>query len=121
MRVSTGIRSPQRAPLLQVAKSASATIAAWLIAGALIPGPPPVFAAIAQECAAKGGYRVKTETVPFDAALNNYRTAAQGGQGPDVFRAEVAWVPLEELESRLAYADERRLIRRATELLADSA
>ena len=35
--------------------------------------------------------------------------------------AEVAWVPLEELESRLAYADERRLIRRATELLAESA
>jgi uncharacterized membrane protein YccC len=47
MRVSTGIRSPQRAPLLQVVKSATATIAAWLIAGALIPGPPPVFAAIA--------------------------------------------------------------------------
>ena len=33
----------------------------------------------------------------------------------------VAWVPLAELESRLAYADERRLIRRATELLEDTA
>ena len=41
--------------------------------------------------------------------------------GDDVEVAEVAWVPLGELESRLAYADERRLIRRATELLADSA
>ena len=35
--------------------------------------------------------------------------------------SEVAWVPLDELESRLAYADERRLIRRATELLEDTA
>lgn len=41
------IRAPRRAPLLQVVKSAVATSAAWLIAGFLIPGPPPVFAAIA--------------------------------------------------------------------------
>ena len=41
------MRSPHRAPILQVVKSAAATIAAWVIAGALIPGPPPVFAAIA--------------------------------------------------------------------------
>ena len=34
---------------------------------------------------------------------------------------EVAWVPLAELESRLAYADERRLVRRAAELLAETA
>lgn len=47
MRVTDGLRTAQRAPLLQVAKSALATIAAWLIAGALIPGQPPVFAAIA--------------------------------------------------------------------------
>lgn len=47
MRVTDGLRTAQRAPLLQVAKSAIATIAAWLIAGALIPGQPPVFAAIA--------------------------------------------------------------------------
>ena len=48
---------------------------------------------------------------------------ALGGElcDDDVEVAEVAWVPLGELESRLAYADERRLIRRATELLADSA
>ncbi|NUS52466.1 MAG: NUDIX hydrolase, partial [Nocardioidaceae bacterium] len=32
---------------------------------------------------------------------------------------EVAWVPLGELDERLAYADERRLVRRAAELLAD--
>ena len=39
----------------------------------------------------------------------------------DIEVAEVAWVPLGELESRLAYADERRLIRRATELLEETA
>lgn len=43
----TAIRTPRRSPFLQVAKSAIATIAAWLLAGWLIQGPPPVFAAIA--------------------------------------------------------------------------
>ncbi len=43
----TALRTSRRAPFLQVAKSAIATIAAWLIAGWLIPGPLPVFAAIA--------------------------------------------------------------------------
>jgi uncharacterized membrane protein YccC len=47
MKVSAGIRTSQRSPFLQVAKSALATAAAWLVAGVLIPGPPPVFAAIA--------------------------------------------------------------------------
>ena len=48
---------------------------------------------------------------------------ALGGElsDEDVEVSEVAWVPLGELESRLAYADERRLIRRATELLGDTA
>lgn len=39
--------APRRVPLLQVAKSAIATLGAWLLAGWLIPGPVPVFAAIA--------------------------------------------------------------------------
>lgn len=47
MRVTSAIRAPQRAPVLQVTKSAVATVAAWLIAGAIVQGPPPVFAAIA--------------------------------------------------------------------------
>lgn len=47
MRLTSAIRAPRRAPLLQVAKSAIATVAAWLVAGWLIQGPPPVFAAIA--------------------------------------------------------------------------
>lgn len=47
MRFSERFRATRRAPILQVLKSAVATVAAWLIAGWLIPGPLPVFAAIA--------------------------------------------------------------------------
>jgi len=47
MRFSERFRATKRAPLLQVLKSAVATVAAWLVAGWLIPGPLPVFAAIA--------------------------------------------------------------------------
>ena len=39
----------------------------------------------------------------------------------DVEVSEVAWVPLEEVASRLAYADERRLLDRVPDLLADTA
>ncbi len=47
MSMSAALRASKRAPFLQVAKSAVATTAAWLIAGWLVAGPPPVFAAIA--------------------------------------------------------------------------
>ncbi|AYF98084.1 FUSC family protein [Protaetiibacter intestinalis] len=47
MRVIETFRATRRQPLLQVAKSAVATAVAWLLAGWLIPGPLPVFAAIA--------------------------------------------------------------------------
>ena len=40
-------RATRRVPILQVLKSAVATIAAWLIAGSLVQGQLPVFAAIA--------------------------------------------------------------------------
>ncbi len=55
--------------------------------------------------------------------VHHFLMRALGGElsDRDVEVAEVAWVPLAELESRLAYADERRLIRRATELLEDTA
>lgn len=45
--MTAAIRAPKRSPFLQVAKSAVATVAAWLLAAWLLPGPPPVFAAIA--------------------------------------------------------------------------
>ncbi|MGP3535038.1 FUSC family protein [Microbacterium sp. RD1] len=47
MRIPAAFRAPRRGPFLQVVKSAVATIAAWLLAGWLVQGPPPVFAAIA--------------------------------------------------------------------------
>ena len=39
----------------------------------------------------------------------------------DIEVSEVAWVPLEELAARLAYADERRLLERVPDLLAETA
>ncbi len=39
----------------------------------------------------------------------------------DVEVSEVAWVPLEDVAARLAYADERRLLDRVPDLLADTA
>ncbi|KOV78658.1 extracellular solute-binding protein [Nocardia sp. NRRL S-836] len=70
--------------------SDSGEVTFWDTSG---PNEGPAFAKIANDCASKGGYKVKVETQAFDTALANYKTAAQGGQGPDVFRAEVAWVP----------------------------
>ncbi|MBT2517733.1 FUSC family protein [Streptomyces sp. ISL-90] len=47
MNFTATFRATKRVPILQVLKAAVATIAAWLVAGWLIPGPLPVFAAIA--------------------------------------------------------------------------
>ncbi|QNO37275.1 FUSC family protein [Protaetiibacter sp. SSC-01] len=47
MRLLAAFRASRRQPWLQVVKSAVATAIAWLVAGWLIPGPLPVFAAIA--------------------------------------------------------------------------
>ena len=47
MRIPSNLQAPKRVPLLQVMKSAIATVLAWLIAALLIPGHAPVFAAIA--------------------------------------------------------------------------
>lgn len=55
--------------------------------------------------------------------VHHFLMRALGGElsDSDVEVAEVAWVPLHELEARLAYADERRLLRRAAHLLEDTA
>jgi len=55
--------------------------------------------------------------------VHHYLLEASGGQlsDEDIEVDEVAWVPLEELRERLAYAGERRLVQAAAELLADSA
>ncbi|MCU1595239.1 MAG: hydrolase, partial [Frankiales bacterium] len=39
----------------------------------------------------------------------------------DVEVSEVAWVPLAELAAKLAYADERRLLEKVPDLLAETA
>ena len=55
--------------------------------------------------------------------VHHFLMVAVGGElsDADIEVTEVAWVPLDQLHDRLAYAGERRLVRRATELLADSA
>ena len=47
MSMFSAVRSAHRSSLLQVVKSAVATVLAWFLAGWLIPAQPPVFAAIA--------------------------------------------------------------------------
>ncbi|HET9117505.1 MAG TPA: NUDIX hydrolase [Pseudonocardiaceae bacterium] len=55
--------------------------------------------------------------------VHHFLLRALGGElsDADVEVTEVAWVPLADLPARLAYADERRLVQRATTMLADSA
>ena len=37
--------------------------------------------------------KVEVQAVPFDGAQNKFKVAAQAGNAPDVFRAEIAWTP----------------------------
>ena len=55
--------------------------------------------------------------------VHHFLLRAIGGalSDADVEVSEVAWVPLSELSERLAYADERALVDRVPDLLADSA
>lgn len=58
--------------------------------------------------------------------VHHYLLEATGGRlsiegDPDAEAVDVAWVPLEELPERLAFANERRIVRAATALLADIA
>jgi uncharacterized membrane protein YgaE (UPF0421/DUF939 family) len=47
VRLTASVRADQRVPFLQAGKAAIATVAAWVIASALLPTQLPVFAAIA--------------------------------------------------------------------------
>jgi 8-oxo-dGTP pyrophosphatase MutT (NUDIX family) len=55
--------------------------------------------------------------------VHHFLMRAVGGElsDEDIEVTEVAWVPLAELDQRLAYADERRLVRRALRLLRTGA
>lgn len=54
--------------------------------------------------------------------VHHFLLEAAGGElsDADAEVAEVAWVPLDEVARRLAYADERRLVDRVPDLLADA-
>lgn len=52
-----------------------------------------VFEEIATTCADEVGVTLQYEYVPFSDAQNNYRTAAQAGEAPDILRTEIAWGP----------------------------
>jgi len=55
--------------------------------------------------------------------VHHYLLLAEGGElsDADIEVTEVAWVPLNELDTTLAYDDERRLVAPVPELLAESA
>jgi arabinogalactan oligomer/maltooligosaccharide transport system substrate-binding protein len=67
----------------------SGSVTFWDTSG---PNESPAWKALAEKCATDGNFKLSVETVSFDQALANYKTAAQSGQGPDVLRSEVAWV-----------------------------
>lgn len=68
-------------------------------------------------------YTFTAEGKRIHKRVHHFLMVAIGGElsDADIEVTEVAWVPLEELDERLAYAGERRLARRATELLEDTA
>jgi 8-oxo-dGTP pyrophosphatase MutT (NUDIX family) len=67
-------------------------------------------------------YWFVTEDRRVHKTVHHFLLRAVGGElsDADVEVTEVAWVPLADLPARLAYADERRLVQRATTMLADS-
>ncbi|TSD99271.1 NUDIX hydrolase [Skermania sp. ID1734] len=65
-------------------------------------------------------YWFVTEGRRVHKTVHHYLLRFLGGElsDADVEVTEVAWVPLTELETRLAYADERRLAEKAGQLIA---
>ncbi len=55
--------------------------------------------------------------------VHHFLLRAEGGElsDTDIEVAEVAWVPLDEIEERLAYTDERRLVAGVRDVLAGNA
>ena len=55
--------------------------------------------------------------------VHHFLLLAEGGElsDADVEVTEVAWVPLSEMDAKLAYEDERHLISHVPTLLADTA
>jgi len=54
----------------------------------------PTLEAIVKDFEAKNpNIKVELQAVPFDGGQNKFKTAAQAGNAPDVFRSECAWTP----------------------------
>jgi len=53
----------------------------------------PIMQELISDCETELGYTVDYQYVPFSDAQNNYRTAAQAGNAPDILRTEIAWGP----------------------------
>lgn len=68
-------------------------------------------------------YWFVTERRRVHKTVHHFLLEAGGGElsDEDAEVSEVAWVPLAELEHRLAYADERKLIRKARKLFGGTA
>jgi len=103
--------------------------------GHIEPGESPEQAAIrevAEETGITGRIVGQLGTIDFwfmadgrrvHKTVHHYLLRAEGGElsDADVEVTAVAWVPLDEIDSRLAYDDERALVARVPELLAETA
>jgi ADP-ribose pyrophosphatase YjhB (NUDIX family) len=103
--------------------------------GHIEPGESPEQAAVrevAEETGIIGRIVGRLGTIDFwfmadgrrvHKTVHHYLLRAEGGElsDADVEVAAVAWVPLEEIGARLAYEDERALLARVPEILAESA
>lgn len=49
--------------------------------------------------------KIAAQSVPFDQAQNKFKTVAQAGQAPDIFRSEIAWTTEEAALGYLAPLD----------------
>jgi len=103
--------------------------------GHIEPGETPEQAAVrevAEETGIHGRVLGQLGTIDFwfvaegrrvHKTVHHFLLGAEGGElsDADIEVAEVAWVPLPEIAERLAYADERDLLRRVPALLEQSA
>jgi 8-oxo-dGTP pyrophosphatase MutT (NUDIX family) len=106
----------------------------WLLPkGHIESGETPEQTAV-REVAEETGIRSKTlqplglvtywfvaEKYKVRKTVHHFLLEATGGElsDEDIEVAEVAWVPLTELEARLAYSDERALVRKAAAMLEE--
>ena len=130
--VCVGAVVVHRGELLLVQRGRGAGRGLWSVPGGRVEWGETLEAAVRRELFEETGLRaldvaplgvVERIDETWHFVIHDFLATIDGTDGACAGddAAALAWVPLGELESRLAYADERRLVRRATELLADSA